>query len=69
MYLLSFRKTNENGRVDSVHPGNDLESGIYKLRFETKKYFEKFEEKTFYPFAEVRKFNCYFKEFVFLGCF
>lgn len=59
---MSFRKTDENGRVTSVHPQTNLESGIYKLKFETKKYFDELGGKTFYPYVEVRGITCYLKD-------
>ena len=47
-------KTNEDGRIkDLLTEGKILEQGIYKLRFETKDYFEKEVVKTFYPFVEI----------------
>jgi len=47
-------KTNEDGRIkDLLTQEKVLEKGIYKLRFETKDYFEKQGVKTFYPFVEI----------------
>ncbi|GAA4746418.1 hydroxyisourate hydrolase [Flavisolibacter ginsenosidimutans] len=46
--------TNNDGRVtDLLRKDSLLETGIYKLRFETKDYFEKQHIITFYPFVEI----------------
>lgn len=47
-------KTDGDGRVKDLLPtGSLLEIGLYKLRFETKDYFDKDGIKTFYPFVEI----------------
>uniref|UniRef100_A0AC34QK33 5-hydroxyisourate hydrolase n=1 Tax=Panagrolaimus sp. JU765 TaxID=591449 RepID=A0AC34QK33_9BILA len=51
--LLAITKTDMNGRVPCVHPNTDLIAGIYKLRFDVKKYFDNLKQKTFYPYAEI----------------
>jgi 5-hydroxyisourate hydrolase len=46
--------TNSDGRVPDLLPENTLlEPGVYRLRFETKDYFEKQAQQTFYPFIEI----------------
>lgn len=51
---LARGKTNEDGRIkDLIAEGEILQKGIYKLRFETRAYFEKEGIKTFYPFVEI----------------
>jgi len=47
-------KTDENGRIkDLLSAEKILEKGIYKLRFETKDYFNKQRIQTFFPFIEI----------------
>ena len=46
--------TNADGRIPDLLPNNKLlQQGIYKMRFETKDYFDKQQVKTFYPFVEI----------------
>ncbi len=46
--------TNTDGRTPSpINAENVLQQGIYKLRFETKDYFDKESIPTFYPFVEI----------------
>jgi len=46
---LNRAKTNNDGRAGHW----TTPPGIYKLRFETKPYFQRIEAHTFYPFVEV----------------
>jgi 5-hydroxyisourate hydrolase len=47
-------KTNTDGRVTSLLPQETvLQLGIYKLRFETKDYFDQENVPTFYPYVEI----------------
>ncbi len=47
---LAEGKTNADGRIeDLLKPGSRAETGIYRLNFETKNYFEKLGTKSFYP--------------------
>lgn len=47
-------KTNSDGRViDLLQKNLLLETGIYKLRFETKDYFDSDHVQTFYPYVEI----------------
>jgi hypothetical protein len=46
------RKTNEQGRIPVVHPGENLTAGDFKLHFHTKEYFQKLGQSTFYPYIE-----------------
>ena len=47
-------KTNNDGRIADLLPkDNVLQIGIYKLRFETKDYFDKDRIPTFYPYVEI----------------
>jgi 5-hydroxyisourate hydrolase len=46
--------TNKDGRVaDLLQKEALLEHGVYKLRFDTKPYFDKLNTRTFYPFVEI----------------
>jgi 5-hydroxyisourate hydrolase len=46
--------TNSDGRIsDLLKDDIALESGIYKMRFETKDYFDREQVKTFYPYVEI----------------
>jgi 5-hydroxyisourate hydrolase len=47
-------KTNEDGRIsDLLEKNMFLKRGIYKLRFETKDYYDKNGTLTFYPYIEI----------------
>ena len=47
-------KTNRDGRIADLLPKEQLlQIGIYKLRFETKDYFDKDRIPTFYPYVEI----------------
>jgi 5-hydroxyisourate hydrolase len=47
-------KTNEDGRImDLLQRDVMLQKGIYKLRFETKAYFNETGASTFYPYVEI----------------
>jgi 5-hydroxyisourate hydrolase len=47
-------KTNRDGRItDLLQETVLLQRGIYKLRFETKDYFDKTGTATFYPYVEI----------------
>ncbi len=47
-------KTTADGRSPgAVNSQEDLAEGIYKLRFETKDYFDKDRVATFYPYVEI----------------
>ncbi len=46
--------TNADGRIANLIPADKkLSPGIYRMRFETKSYFERQGEKGFYPYIEV----------------
>ncbi len=45
-------KTNVDGRAPDLK-NNNLDPTIYKLRFETKDYFDKNRISTFYPYVEI----------------
>jgi 5-hydroxyisourate hydrolase len=46
--------TNMDGRIPDLLPKElVLEKGTYKLRFETKFYFDQLEMKTLYPYVEI----------------
>ncbi|HEX5655356.1 MAG TPA: hydroxyisourate hydrolase [Chitinophagaceae bacterium] len=46
--------SNQDGRVsDLLKKGVLLQAGIYKLRFETKDYYDKHQIPTFYPYVEI----------------
>jgi 5-hydroxyisourate hydrolase len=47
-------KTNNDGRIqDLIKKEATLQQGIYKMRFETKDYFDKTLTQTFYPYVEI----------------
>ena len=50
---LNRVKTNADGRSQGAINSEDLQEGIYKLRFETKDYFDKDRIETFYPYVEI----------------
>ena len=51
---LARGKTNMDGRIsDLIDKENLLRYGIYKMRFETKDYFDSQQVKTFYPYVEI----------------
>ena len=50
---LSRGLTDADGRIKDLVRQNPLQEGIYKLRFETKDYFDKKKIKTFYPYVEI----------------
>jgi 5-hydroxyisourate hydrolase len=51
---ISKSKTNNDGRIPDLLPAETiLESGNYKLKFDTKKYFDSTSTQTFYPFVEI----------------
>src|SRR5688572_23007043 len=46
--------TNQDGRIpDLLEKDRILDTGIYKMRFETKPYFEQTQTAAFYPFVEI----------------
>lgn len=45
--------TNKDGRIALLKNEGVITAGIYKLRFETKDYFDKAGVTTFYPFVEI----------------
>ena len=46
--------TNADGRIpDLINKDDLLHYGIYKMRFETKDYFDSHQIKTFYPYVEI----------------
>ena len=46
--------TDNNGRIaDLLEKEQSLQTGIYKMRFETKDYFDKERIPTFYPYVEI----------------
>jgi 5-hydroxyisourate hydrolase len=51
---IAIGTTDKDGRVSNLlNKDSILREGIYKLRFETKEYFEKQSCQTFYPFVEI----------------
>lgn len=46
-------KTDADGRASEMQTGSKLEEGIYKLRFETKDYFDRLHTATLYPYVEI----------------
>lgn len=53
-FHLASKHTNSDGRIlDLLEKHLILNSGSYKLCFETKPYFEKQQIKSFYPYVEI----------------
>lgn len=51
---ITWGVTNNDGRItDLLRSDMTLQRGIYKLRFETKDYFDKEQIPTFYPYVEI----------------
>lgn len=51
---ITLGTTNEDGRIPTLLADDAvLEVGIYRLKFETKEYFDKLGVQTFYPFVEI----------------
>ena len=51
---IARNKTNNDGRIADLLANNVfLQHGIYKLRFETKDYFDLHKIPTFYPYVEI----------------
>ena len=51
---LARGKTDIDGRIsDFLNKDDLLHFGIYKMRFETKDYFDQQQVKTFYPYVEI----------------
>ena len=51
---LTIGTTNADGRIPNLlQKDSILEPGVYKMKFETKEYFEKQGVQTFYPFVEI----------------
>jgi len=51
---MARAKTNSDGRItDLLKKDSALQEGIYKMRFETKDYFDKDRIPTFYPYVEI----------------
>jgi 5-hydroxyisourate hydrolase len=52
--FLARGTTNADGRIPDLLKKDMIpERGIYKMRFETKDYFDKEQVKTFYPYVEI----------------
>lgn len=52
--LLTRGVTNSDGRIsDLLKDDTVLQRGIYKMRFETKDYFDKEQVTSFYPYVEI----------------
>lgn len=51
---LTIGTTNADGRIPNLLQKDIiLDPGVYKMKFETKEYFEKQGVQTFYPFVEI----------------
>lgn len=50
---LSSRRTDADGRVPDLLPGDELEPGRHRIRFEVGPYFGGRGMEAFYPYAEV----------------
>ncbi|CAO3687750.1 unnamed protein product [Umbelopsis vinacea] len=48
------KQTNDDGRCPTLLPANhQIEKGIYRVTFETKKYFESQGQACFYPYVQI----------------
>jgi len=45
--------TNSDGRIADLLKNGLLQHGVYKMRFETKEYFDKKQVATFYPHVDI----------------
>ena len=51
---LAKGMTNADGRIEDLLPrGSKTKTGLYRLTFETSKYFEFHGTKSFYPFVQI----------------
>lgn len=51
---IAIGTTNSDGRIpDFLSTGTLLEPAVYRMKFDTKEYFEKQAVQTFYPFIEI----------------
>ncbi|MEO7924735.1 MAG: hydroxyisourate hydrolase [Chitinophagaceae bacterium] len=51
---IAIGTTDDDGRIPGLLANNALlEPAVYKIRFETKEYFEKQGIQTFYPYVEI----------------
>ncbi|KAL1921942.1 uncharacterized protein VTP21DRAFT_10584 [Calcarisporiella thermophila] len=51
---LATGETDDDGRCSTLlQPGIQLEAGLYKMKFETGRYFEKKGGQCFYPYVEI----------------
>lgn len=53
--FVNFRITNDDGRCPGLITKENFIAGVYKMRFETGKYWDAFGETSFYPYVEVWK--------------
>lgn len=53
MNTVNYRITNDNGRCPGLIQKESFIAGVYKLRFETGKYWDALGETCFYPYVEV----------------
>lgn len=51
---ISWGVTDPSGKITDLLPSDlTLQKGIYKLRFDTKDYFDNLKVPTFYPYVEI----------------
>lgn len=51
--FVDEKKTDTNGRISDFLPSENANSGIFKLIYYTRDYFDKNNTESFYPFVEV----------------
>jgi len=51
--FVGEKKTDTNGRISDFLPSENENSGIFKLVYYTRDYFDKTNTESFYPFIEV----------------
>lgn len=52
--LWANAKTDNDGRCNNLlEPTKEIHPGMFRVRFETKEYFERTKRDTFFPFVEV----------------
>ncbi|XP_056334495.1 5-hydroxyisourate hydrolase [Danio aesculapii] len=51
--FVNFRITNDDGRCPGLISKENFIAGVYKMRFETEKYWDALGEICFYPYVEI----------------
>ncbi len=51
--IIGAGQTDDDGRLKTLTPPGPVEPGVWRIRFDTKQYFESIRTKSFYPYVEV----------------